>query len=128
MHSDPTLAAEFAARDLGISECRTAIRNLQLRLESLEHRSTNDERQTQGELQMTKNALLAVTRQLFSGEVTIEHVSDPEIHGEEYFVFRAAASGTLDQIVAKYDEWHRQLPRLAPGNESMFRLSIDARA
>lgn len=129
MHSNPAFAAELAARDLSISDCRDAIRELQLRLESLERHSANkNHNAAHGELQIAMDAVLAATKQLFPREVTIQKSSDPEIPDEEYFVFRALATGTVDEIVAKYDEWHRRLPQLAPGNEAMFRLSIDAKA
>ncbi|HEV3006720.1 MAG TPA: hypothetical protein VGX78_19780 [Pirellulales bacterium] len=67
-----------------------------------------------------------LTARLFAAVDRIEHIEDPEIPGEAYFVFHVSAAGTLDEIVASHDEWHRGLRQIDRERRGIFRLSIDA--
>ncbi len=67
-----------------------------------------------------------LTARLFAVGYRIEQAQDHEIPGEAYFVFHVSAEGTVDEIVAKHDEWHRGLRRIDRERRGIFRLSIDA--
>lgn len=67
-----------------------------------------------------------LTATLFAAGCRIEHAQDPEIPGETYFVFHVSAEGTVDEVVAKHDEWHRGLRQIDRERRGIFRLSIDA--
>jgi hypothetical protein len=50
--------------------------------------------------------------------------NDPEILDDLFFRFRVDATGTIDDIAARNDEWHARVCRLPVRFSGMFRLSI----
>ncbi len=63
------------------------------------------------------------TRQLFGGSVSIRWEEDPE-YPAEYFVVSAVATGTVDELVAKNNEWHYRIAAMI-GSGHPYRLMID---
>ena len=70
--------------------------------------------------------LTAVTRELFPGKLLVETGVDPEIRDDVCVLFQAEASGSVDEILALHDQWHRRALSIAPEWPGLFRLSIDA--
>jgi hypothetical protein len=64
------------------------------------------------------------TAELFPGELRVEVMNDPEILDDLFFRFRVDATGTIDDIAARNDEWHARVCRLPVRFSGMFRLSI----
>ena len=73
-----------------------------------------------------RDQVLAITQDLFNGQVQVVEASDPEILGDTHFIFRVVAHGTLDELASKHDEWHRRLRDIATSFPGIFRLAIDA--
>ena len=67
-----------------------------------------------------------VTDELFSGDWTVEIRVDPEIRDDLYFVFKACAAGSVDDLAARDGQWHRRLLPIGCKWPGLFRLSIDA--
>lgn len=67
-----------------------------------------------------------LTTAIFPGESVIEVRGDPEILEELHFTFKVVVTG-VDEAVAKNDEWHRSLRRIAGAHAVLFCLSIDVR-
>jgi hypothetical protein len=68
--------------------------------------------------------VVAFTVELFPAEMSIKVRNDPEITDDLYFVFDVNTSGTVDEIVAQFDEWHRRLRPAVGRRSELFRLSI----
>lgn len=68
-------------------------------------------------------AVAAYTAQLFSGEVALELVRDAEF-GDQSFLVAVQAHGTVDQLIDKSDQWHRNLHSVAKGQAYLYGLSI----
>lgn len=69
----------------------------------------------------------AFTTDLFPGKLIVKIGNDPEVTDDLYFVFEVGATGGINDIAARHDEWHGrvcQLPITLPG---LFRLSIAVR-
>jgi hypothetical protein len=71
--------------------------------------------------------LAAVSQELFPGKLTVETAVDPEIRDDVCVLFQVDASGTIEEIMALNDRWHRRLVSIAPQWSGLFRLSIFAR-
>lgn len=71
------------------------------------------------------NAVLAMTKRLFPGEIDVRRETDPEIVGHEYMVFNVIAHGTVDDAISRDRQWHRELIQLAPKSPSVYCLNID---
>jgi hypothetical protein len=68
-------------------------------------------------------AVLEYTSKLFGHVATVELDIDPET-SEQYFVVNAPGAGSVDELVALDDKWHRDL-RVTVGNiADQYRLSI----
>jgi hypothetical protein len=63
------------------------------------------------------------TQRLFNGAVSLAAELDPETN-EELVAVSVAASGSVQELVAKNDQWHREIVGIA-GSEHPFRLIID---
>ena len=68
----------------------------------------------------------AMTRQIFSGEVTYAEKEDSEVPDDRHFTFNVVDHGNVDTILMRNNEWHRRLCEMPAGVHSLFRLSIDA--
>ena len=68
----------------------------------------------------------AFTAELFPGGMEIRVKNDPEIPDDLYFVFAVRATGSVDDIVARNDQWHRCVARTEGKWHGLFRLAIDA--
>lgn len=72
--------------------------------------------------------VVAFTTELFPGDMSVETRVDPEIPDDLYLVFEVSATGSVDEIVARDEQWHRRLLSVARPWPGLFRLSIDARS
>lgn len=70
--------------------------------------------------------VIAVTEQLFPGEMRARVKNDPEIPDDLYFVFAVRAVGDIDDLVARNDQWHRRVVKIEDARHGLFRLAIDA--
>jgi hypothetical protein len=68
----------------------------------------------------------AFTGDLFPGEWAVKVKNDPEIPSDLYFVFAVRAAGTIDDVVARNDQWHRSVVGVEGKRHGLFRLAIDA--
>jgi hypothetical protein len=68
----------------------------------------------------------AMTRQIFSGEVTYTEKEDDEVPDDLHFTFDVVDHGDVDAILRRSNEWHARLCQLPPAAHGLFRLSIDA--
>jgi hypothetical protein len=66
----------------------------------------------------------AFTSEIFPAGMSIKIRNDPEITDDLYFVFEVETTGSADEIVAKFDKWHRRLRRTVARRSELFRLSI----
>lgn len=78
------------------------------------------------ELRDVCRQVAAFTAELFPRGVSIKVRNDPEITGDLYFVFEVADVGSVDEIVARHDDWHRRLVDLRGRQPGLVRLSIHA--
>jgi hypothetical protein len=67
--------------------------------------------------------ILDYTTRLFGNAPCVELDVDPET-SEKYFVVHAPASGTIDEMVALDDRWHRDLKAAVGSAADQYRLSI----
>ncbi|MGI8977676.1 MAG: hypothetical protein ACR2FY_00470 [Pirellulaceae bacterium] len=70
-----------------------------------------------------REQVLAITRDLFPGHVSIRVDDDPEHPGYRYSVTEAQASGEPAEVVSRELEWHRRIVRQFP-ELTALRLSI----
>jgi predicted transcriptional regulator YdeE len=56
--------------------------------------------------------------------VTLAEMDDPEIPDHRYLVFQVTARGSVEQLAAQNDEWHRRLCQLPGRIPGRYRLSI----
>lgn len=85
------------------------------------------ERPAPAELRRLCGQVAAFTAELFPGEMTVEMRVDPEIPDDLYLVFEVDCTGSVDQIVARDEQWHRRLGSLARKWPGLFCLSVYAR-
>lgn len=83
-------------------------------------------RPPQPELKQLCLRVAAFTSELFPGDLAVEIRVDPEIADDLYFVFEVRATGSLEEIVARDEQWHRRLVSIGRDWPGLFRLSIDA--
>ena len=110
----------FAISDVQreIEEIKVRVRGLERAVEDLRgggSRSPSD---------LTMNGVLALTREIFPGEVRVFEVEDPEIPGDRYHVFEVRAEGSVDDVMPRDEEWHRRLCELRDRIPGRYRLSI----
>ncbi|HET6881810.1 MAG TPA: hypothetical protein VFI31_16720 [Pirellulales bacterium] len=79
------------------------------------------------ELAKMANQVAAITRELFPGKLAIETGVDPEIRDDVCLLFQIEASGSVEEILVRHDQWHRRVLPLAPKWPGLLRLAIDAR-
>lgn len=79
------------------------------------------------ELRRLCGQVVDFTAELFPGEMRVEVKNDPEIPDDVFFRFGVDATGTIDDIAARNDEWHARVCRLPARFSGMFRLSIAVR-
>lgn len=58
--------------------------------------------------------VVALTRELFGSQITVERCNDPEFPTESYFAFTVDASGDPAPFHALELEWARRMARLEP--------------
>lgn len=85
------------------------------------------ERPSETELRDLCLQIAAFTAVLFPGEIAFKVKNDPEFPDDLYLVFEVAATGDLDQIMARSREWHLTAHRTAGRCADLFCLSLDAR-
>lgn len=64
------------------------------------------------------------TRKIFGGPAAIVGEIDPETN-EECLVVTAVVSGTVEEIVAGNDRWHRELRNVCGEAATLYRLDLD---
>jgi hypothetical protein len=68
--------------------------------------------------------VLEITRQVFGGEVAIGLENDPELPSQ-YFVVSTTARGSIEQLAALVDDWHRMVRAALGDGISDYRLLVD---
>jgi hypothetical protein len=80
-----------------------------------------------GELD-TVDRILAMTRDLIPGQITIEESADPEYPEATYIVFLVQAERKPKDFNALIDlelQWHRKVAEIAPADRARVRLLIE---
>ena len=77
-------------------------------------------------IKLTKQ-VAALTTELFRGEIAVEINVDPEMRDDICLLFQASADGSVEEIAALDEQWHRRVVSIAPQWPRLFSLSIDAR-
>jgi len=67
--------------------------------------------------------IIAVTRNLFPGEVTFQPEFDPDAPQHRFLVFTVSVRGEAQEVVDRRCQWHRQVQQLRPAFD--YRLSIE---
>jgi hypothetical protein len=110
---------------MAIGDVQREIDEIKIRVQGLE-RAMSDLRQ--GENFRSPDAMiehvLALTREIFPGEVRVYEVEDPEIPGNRYHVFEVSTEGPVDEVMARDELWHRRLCQLPNRSPGRYRLSI----
>lgn len=70
--------------------------------------------------------VIEVTERLFGGPVSIRVEDDPEFPSR-YFVVSTPASGEVEELVAKVNDWHRTIREVLGDGISDYRLMIEPR-
>lgn len=73
-----------------------------------------------------ESRVLEFTRRIFGGTASIARELDPETN-EECTVVTAVVAGTVEEIVAGNDQWHRTLTDHCGEAAGDYRLSLDPR-
>jgi len=68
--------------------------------------------------------VIELTERLFGGSVSIDKEDDPE-YPAQYFVVSTRASGTIEELVAKTDTWHRAIREALGDRINDYRLIVD---
>ncbi len=85
-----------------------------------------NDRQTASDSVLTE--IVRMSRELFSGPILVEVMSDPDAPGESWTVLNVESAGAPQEIIKTQCEWHERLARQFPDAVSTVRLSIDPRA
>lgn len=72
--------------------------------------------------------IVRMSRELFSGPISVEVMSDPDAPGESWTVLNVESADAPQEIIKTQCEWHERLARQFPDAVSTVRLSIDPRA
>ena len=72
------------------------------------------------------NQVEAMTRQIFSGEITCIEKEDDEVPNDWHFTLNVVDRGDVEAILRRSNEWHARLCELPAAAHGLFRLSIDA--
>lgn len=110
---------------VAISDVQREIDEIKVRVRGLEQ-AVGDLRQGEGSRssELTTQQVLALTREIFSGELRVYEAEDPEIPGDRYQVFEVTAEGTVDEVMTRDEQWHRRLCQLPDRIPGRYRLSI----
>jgi len=68
--------------------------------------------------------IVAVSRQLFPGEVSYEHSPDPEGGTHDYVIFDVIAWGEYADYRDRILQWHDEVEKIVPNNAGAFRLIV----
>lgn len=132
-----TPAAEELLRGLcaagwQIRELKQSVRGLEVgfqkldwrvaRLECATHRPAGDAGKHAASEKL--GAVVAMTKELFPGPVSVDLVSDPEFPQTSTIAFAVTASGDASEIVQRRREWHRQVRSIASNDFNNLRLCI----
>ena len=71
--------------------------------------------------------IVGMSREFFSGPITVEVMSDPDVPGESWTVLNVESGDDFPEIIKTQCEWHERLARQFPDAVSAVRLSIDPR-
>ncbi len=72
--------------------------------------------------------IVRMSRELFSGPISVEVMSDPNDPGETWTVLNVESDDAPQAIIKTQCEWHERLIRQFPDAVSTVRLSICPRA
>jgi len=120
-----SLGAWEPSMTVAISDVQREIDEIKVRVRGLE-RAVVDLRQGESRRSsdLTTQQVLAVTREIFPGEVRVYDAEDPEIPGDRYQVFEVTAEGPADEVLTRDEQWHRRLCQLPDRIPGRYRLSI----
>lgn len=68
--------------------------------------------------------IVQMSRELFSGPITVEETSDPDAPDESWTVLNVESADALPEIIKTQCEWHERFARQFPDAVSGVRLSI----
>ena len=72
------------------------------------------------------SCVIEITERLFGGPVSIRIEDDPEFPSR-YFVISSPVSGEVEEIVAKVNDWHRQVRAELGDAICDYRLLVEPR-
>ena len=110
---------------IAISDVEREIEEIKVRVRGLE-RAVKDLREggSRSPSDPTMDQVLALTREIFPGEVRVYESEDPEIPGDRYHVFEVRAEGPVDDVMTRDEQWHRRLCELRDRTPGRYRLAI----
>ena len=110
---------------VAISDVQREIEEIKVRVRGLE-RAVVDlrESESRSSSDVTTEQVLALTRDIFPGEVRVYEAEDPEIPGDRYHVFEVRAKGPVGEVMTRDEQWHRRLCQLPDRIPGRYRLSI----
>ena len=84
-------------------------------------------RPTTEELRTWIRQVADITRELFPGKLVVETGVDPEIREDVSLLIQVEVRGSIEEIMALDEQWHRRVVSVAPKWSGLFRLFFDAR-
>ena len=85
-----------------IDEIKVRVRGLELAVVDLR------QGESRGSSYLIVQQVLALTREIFSGDVRVYEAEDPEIPGDGYHVFEVRAEGSVDEVLTQDEQRHRR--------------------
>jgi hypothetical protein len=109
-----------------ISDVQRELDVIKLRVQEVEQAVKHLRTEVEMACDAQVDAILVFTKEMFQGDVQIFDTEDPEIAGRRYLVFEVTTKGSVDELAALDDQWHRRLSQIADRNPGRFALSIIA--
>lgn len=79
----------------------------------------------EGELNEVRETVFRFTKEMFPGPVAQLEGEDPEIAGRVSIVLGVKARGSINDVVALNEQWHRRLRAAAGSHSRKFCLSLE---
>lgn len=110
---------------IAVADVQRELNEIKGRVRGLERAVSDLSREeTHGTSDATMERVMALTREIFPGEINIYEVEDPEIPGDRYHVLEVQTKGDPDEVLAQDDQWHRRLCQLPDRIPGRYRLCI----
>ncbi len=110
---------------VAISDVQREIDEIKVRVRGLERAVVGLRRgESRRSSDLATRQVLALTREIFPGEVRVYDAEDPEIPGDRYQVFEVTAEGPADEVLTRDAQWHQRLCQLPDRIPGRYRLSI----